>query len=173
MFRKKEIERTLEDIRKEKEELIKLLEEIKKEKNDFLKMQEAMYCSFTDDCIDISNVYVMFCDGIYSLVKLEVQDIVGDTPFQKKVAGIKSTLIDIFTEQVIYTKSSIEPLNSTETISELNELKRVYITPICQKNRKLLLYADKNVPKYVLQKYYYKLNNIDLTELDIEKELIK
>jgi len=95
-------------------------------------MQQMMYCSFTDDCVDISNVYVMFCDGIYSLVKLEVEDIVADTAFKKNIDAIKSTLIDIFTEQVIYTKSSTEPLNSTETISELNELKRVYLTPICQ-----------------------------------------
>lgn len=165
--KQKEIEQTLEEIKAEKALLIK-------EKEELLNIKQMMENTQNPDRIDISDVYVWRFDGIYSLVRLKEEKKPGTNAFGAEVEGYESTLTDIFTNKIIYKKFSTNKID----VHEIVEIKdgqtfQAFFKSIYYYDRNLLVYVDKKVPKYVLHQLYYKLNNIDISELVINKSLIK
>lgn len=124
--------------------------------------------------IDISDVYVFEKKGIYSLVKLKVENIQGYnfSGYGKLVNGYKTTLIDLFNNEVVYQKQSIDKMNEKEYISRetiYDDSYFVYFYSIYKFAPYLLAYPDKKVPLYVLQQLYYNLNDVNLDYNILEK----
>ena len=149
-----------------KEIEIKLLE-LKKEKKELLKIKELLEDKTAK--IDISNVYVWNFDGISYLVRYYTKPIEGislnDTIILRDY--FESTLIDIFSEQVVYKKYSPQLIKERELVKDLSVRytnKYASFKHILDVDRELLAFPDKKVPKYILQKKYYSLNNIDITK---------
>ena len=156
--------------KKQSREMENKLLEIKREKEELLKIKELL--EDTTPKVDISNVYVWECDGISSIVRYYVKPIVGNAlsgagPIKN---GFESTLIDIFSEQIVYKKCSTQLIEERELVKDVagkytNKYARFnYILDV---DKRLLVYPDKKVPKYILQQDYYLLNNIDITKLKI------
>lgn len=162
MFRNKKI---LLEIKEQRE----ILEQ---EKQELLFIKEQLENS--QDKIDVSNIYVWENGGVYSIVRLEVTKIRGRnfSGYGKLVDGYHSTLTDIFSNQVIFQKDSECKIKSEELIRtdsiETSYFARLYSLYEVDKN--LLAYTDKKVPLYVLQKLYYKLNNVDTNAYILKKE---
>lgn len=160
MFGKKKQEKRIEN---------KLLE-IKREKEELLKIKELL--EDTTPKVDISNVYVWECDGISSIVRYYVKPMVGRAlggagPIRN---GFESTLVDIFNEQPIYKKCSTELIKERELVKDVTGRytnKYARLNHILEVDKRLLVYPDKRVPKYILQQDYYLLNNIDITKSKI------
>lgn len=141
-------------------------DELQKEKEELLRLKEIMESSHPK--IDITYVYVFEEHGFSYIVeshatKIRARLLNGKGPMAD---GYESTLVDIFTKKIVYKKTSLELINMKEKIFEDETFKYFHyadITPICEKEPNLLAYTDKKVPLYVLQRLYYKLNNIDLS----------
>lgn len=155
------------DRNKKEKELESKLSEIKREKEELLKIKELL--EDTTPKVDISNVYVWECDGISSIVRYYVKPMVGRAlggagPIRN---GFESTLIDIFSEQSIYKKYSTDLIKERELVKDLTGRytnKYARFNHILDVDKRLLVYPDKRVPKYILQQDYYLLNNIDITK---------
>lgn len=162
----------LKEIEEMKQELLFLKQELKREKQELLFIKEQLEDSTPK--IDISNVYVWEDKGVYSIVKLDIQKIRGINLFHlgQEVDGYESTLIDIFSNNVIYQKDSMSKIKREEYITgeRLGKGHTAYLIPICEVDKNLLAYTDKKVPLYVLQQLYYKLNNVDVNAYTLKKE---
>ena len=124
--------------------------------------------------IDISNVYIWEENGLYSIVKLNIENIRGATwnGLGRVKDGYKSTLTDIFTNQIIYTKKSVNLISQEQWIMSSDENTPghfAYLFPIYKLEPDILAYADKQVPLYALQQLYYKLNNVNLNNKILKK----
>ena len=89
----------------------------------------------------------------------------------KEVDGYHSTLTNIFTNEVIFEKNSMNKIESEELIRK-DSLENSYFAhffPIYAADRSILAYADKKVPMYVLQQLYYKLNNVNVNAQVLKK----
>ena len=162
MFKNKKI---LQDIEIAKKEL-----EQQKAELQFIKAQ----MTDTSPKIDITYVHVFRKHGINYFAKLYIEPGVGENGFGVTVKGYRSKLVDIFTNQVIHEKHSIDPLQREETIYEqppyiFNEC-IITCTPICEVIPELLAYPDKQVPEYVLKQAYYNLNNVNVNSKILRKE---
>ena len=162
MFRKKKI---LKEIQEEREQL-------EKEKQELLFIKYQL--EDTTEKVDISDLYIWENNGLYSIVRLNVTDFSGRnwSGLGRLVNGYRSTLTDIFTNKVIYEKTSTEKICTEERIlsNHVGEGYYAYLTPIYSADRNLLAYIDKMVPLYVLQQLYYKLNNVDVNAKILKKE---
>ena len=157
----------------------KILKQIKKEKEElFLIKEELLFIKeqLEDGTpkVDISNVYVWKDNGLYSIVKLNVEKFRGATwgGLGRERNGFRSTLVDIFTGKTIYTKCSLELIKSEEWInygSLVTDGYYAHLIPIYKIDNNILAYADKKVPLYVLQQLYYKLNNVDVNAKILKK----
>jgi len=148
------------------EEKIKL----EKEREELLFIKKGL--DENQEKIDISDIYIWQVDNIFNIVKLDVKNIVG-TSLSKVVRGYHSTLTDIFSKKVIYEKKSMSYIERKELIMTektiYDENKYGYFYPVYEADKNLLAYVDKMVPKYVLQRLYYKLNNVDVNSILIRK----
>lgn len=143
-----ENKKRLKQIEEEKENLLKIKDEI-----EFIKEQ----LEDKSPKIDISNIYAWNENDIYRIVK--ICDIPGSYPYKMAV--------DIFSNEVIYKDGQcylsrpLYGIRSQERVKIQSDA-YAYVTPICKIESALLAYPDKKVPLYVLQRVYYKLNNIDV-----------
>lgn len=155
--------------KRRKEQLHELNEQrqlLEQEKNELLKLKEIMEGNYPK--IDITYVYVFEEQNINYLVMYRADKIKGRLLNGKGpiADGYDSKLIDIFTNKVIYHKCSKNLITRTEKVFEDSEYKKFHyanLIPICEKEPNLLAYIDKQVPLYVLQRVYYKLNNVELS----------
>ena len=166
MFKSKKI---LQQIEKEKQELLLIKEQIEKEKKELQFIKEKLEAS--TPMVDISDVYVWLYKGEYSIVRLNVEKIRGrllngNGPL---VDAYCSTLFDIFTNNVIYQKKSIDKIQQKELVN-INEPQIAYLSHIKHFDKNLLAYIDKKVPLYVLQQLYYRLNNVDVDAYVLKKK---
>ena len=153
MFGKSKNQKEIEKLRKEKEELL-MIKEMLEDKS---------------PKVDVSDVYVWEYNGISYLVRCYVKTMVGNAlggvgPIRN---GFESTLIDIFSEQLVYKKCSTQLIKEKELVKDVYGKytdKCASFRHILEVDKSLLVYADKRVPKYVLQQDYYLLNNIDITK---------
>ena len=156
--------------KKQVREIENNLLEIKREKEELLKIKELL--EDTTPKVDISNVYVWECDGISNIVRYYVKPVVGRAldgvgPIRN---GFESILIDIFSEQPIYKKCSTELIKERELVKDLTGKytnKYARLNHILEVDKRLLVFPDKRVPKYILLQDYYALNNIDITKSKI------
>ena len=117
--------------------------------------------------IDVSNVYVWRKGDVCYFVELKEEKTTKKIHQELELSNYNITLTDIFSEKIIYeTSSKIERYFEVE---ELGVIYKTYLTPICEREHGLLVYADKKVPKHVLLQLYYNLNNIDLTSPTLKK----
>lgn len=157
--------------KKKLKEIEEMKQELEREKQELLFIKEQLEDSMPK--IDISNVYVWEDKGVYSIVKLDIQKIRGVNKFfMMEVDGYGSTLIDVFSNNVIYQKDSMSKIRREENIlgETIGEGYTAYLIPICEVDKNLLAYTDKKVPLYVLQQLYYKLNNVDVNAYTLKKE---
>lgn len=144
----------------------KILQQIDQEKQQLetIKQELIFIKSNLEDKtpkIDVSNIYVWENNGLFSIVRLnEVK--LPVTPHSKSL--VVSSLIDIFTNNVIYKKCSLYKVQRCEYISaDIGEAGYyAHFYPIYDVDNNILAYADKKVPLYILQQLYYKLNNVDI-----------
>ncbi|MBQ3020689.1 MAG: hypothetical protein IJD92_00515 [Bacilli bacterium] len=155
--------------RKKLQDIETARKKLEEEKQELLFIKE--YLEDKSPKIDISNIYVWEDAGVYSIVQLEVQKIRGKDWIGIETDGYLSTLIDIFTNNVVYQKSNLEKIKRKEFISGENLYDGYYahLISLYEVDRNLLAYADKKVPLYVLQKLYYRLNNVDLKSYALKK----
>lgn len=151
--------RKLKRIEEEKKKLEKLKTELLFIKNN---LEDKM------SKIDVSDLYVWRENGLSSIVKLTVKNFRGFNGYGKEKNGFESTLTDIFTNKIIYTKRSIELINPVQLVNG----HYAYLNPIYKFDNNILAYADKKVPLYVLQQLYYRLNGVNINE-HINKYKIK
>lgn len=123
-------------------------------------------------------MYIWYEEDIYYIVKLEVEKMTGyvNRGLGPKVEGYESKLIDIFTKKTIYKKLSISLIDKEQIVLEENNYRKYhygYLFTISEKARELLVYTDKQVPLYVLQRLYYKLNKVNLSSPLLEEPKIK
>ena len=152
MFKSKKIEKQIQKLEAIKQEIEFIQNQLKE----------------TSPKIDITDVYVFEKDGVYSLAKLHVENIDGLWLNKFHVDAYLSTLTNIFTNEIIFEKCARSHIDKKELVIERDQKKQykkqywVNIFPIYEIEHNLLAYTDKKVPLYVLQRLYYKLNNIDL-----------
>lgn len=150
----------------------KRLQEIEKEKQELLFIKQQL--EDITPKVDISNIYVWQAKGIYNIVKLDIQRIRGIGAFTggKEVDGYESTLVDIFSNNVIYQKVSMEKIKRVEYIAGERREKgyEAILMPLHEIDKNILAYTDKKVPLYVLQQLYYKINNIDINTYTLKRE---
>ena len=153
-----------------KKEIEENLKKIEKEKHELLFIKEILENSLPK--IDVTDLYVWEENGIYSIVKLEVKNIIAKDCFDILNNGFESTLIDIFTNKIVYKKTAIDKINRKQFIAgeTLYEGHYAYLYPLYDADRNILAFVDKMVPQYVLQQLYYKLNNIDVNVYKLEKK---
>ncbi len=77
--------------------------------------------------------------------------------------GYDSSLVDIFTNEVVYFKRDCERIKMKEYIYEKNNY--AYITQLYEFNKNILVYPDNKVPLYVLKRIFYQINNIDISNV--------
>ncbi|MBQ9072147.1 MAG: hypothetical protein IJY25_03210 [Bacilli bacterium] len=162
--------------KKKIEEIEEKLQTIRHEKEELLKIKEML-----DDVspkIDISDIYVWQHNNISYIVRQYIKPIVGNClggagPLRH---GFESTLVDIFNNNVIYKKSSKGLIDKKQLMKKEDgtylegSSQYAYFNHILDVDRSLLVYPDKKVPLYVLQQTYYKLNNIDITEIKMKSK---
>ena len=141
----------------------KKLEEIEKIKKELNYIKEQM--GEENKLIDINNLYVWECNGKFNIVNLDIKEIYGRTWIGAEVKAYKSTLKDIFTNEVIYILRNTRKIRSREKINDGNKQHIAYLKPICKVNKKLKLYPNKKVPLYVLKRISYQINNIDISNV--------
>ena len=151
-----------------KEERLKL----EKEKEELLFIKECL--NNDSPKIDISDLYIWHDKGIYYIVRLDVTYIKGRTfgGVGKIAYGYDSILTDIFTNRIIYQKTATEKINNKQYIrgNSLEDGYFAYFYPIHEADRNLLAYTNKQVPLYILQQLYYRLNRIDVNAKILKKE---
>lgn len=154
MFKRKKIKKQIEALELEKKELL------------FIKQQ----LEDSTPKINISDIYVWKASGVYSLVKLDIKKIVGRTwgGIGRLTEGYESTLIDIFSNNVVYQKSSIKKISRNEFVKDGEYY--ALLLPLHEVDNNLLAYANKEVPMYVLQQLFYKLNNVDVNAYKLKKQ---
>ena len=168
----KELDKKLKEFEIRKKELETLKEELQKEKEELLKLKEIMenQNSNNPDRIDISDVYIWFNNGIKYFVRLEEKKEQGLDIMKRTVDGYKSTLTDVFSGKILYKQFQTIPLKSPLVMKDIDgDLYDTILQPICEKKRSLLIYVDKRVPRYILQKYYYEANCLNISDIEIEK----
>lgn len=161
MFKTKKELKQLEEVRKQ----------LENEKQELLFIKEQLGNSTPK--VDTSNIYIWEDNGLYSIVKLNVTKYRGYNwgGLGKEVDGYHSTLTNIFTNEVIFEKNSMNKIESEELIRK-DSLENSYFAhffPIYAADRSILAYADKKVPMYVLQQLYYKLNNVNVNAQVLKK----
>ena len=146
---------------------------LEQEKQKLLKIKELLENTNNQDYIDITDVCVMNKKGIYSFVVLKEEKVdVGSYPDQS--TKYKSTLTDIFTNQVVYSKLSNERISSYESVYDGDTFLYAFtLDRIYKHYHDLLIYADKMAPRYILLHLYYELNGIDITKPEMQKYLTK
>ena len=104
--------------KRQSKEIENKLLEIKREKEELLKIKELLEDKTSK--VDISNIYVWKVDGISYLVRYYVKPIVGNLlgGAGRVGNGFESTLIDIFSEQIVYTKCSRELIKERELVKD-------------------------------------------------------
>ncbi len=112
--------------------------------------------------IDISNVYVFESKGIYYLTRLFIRNIIGHCYGGRDVLvyGYESTLINIFTNEIIFQKNSINPIMENE-LSKDDDIGSYYmhIYPIYKFDSDLLKFEDNLVPISILNELYCNINS--------------
>jgi len=161
MFNKKR----LQEIENAKKEL-----EYQKQELQFIKDQ----LEDTSPKVDITGVNIVKKNGIKYLAHAFSEPCTGRNGLGVAVKGYESTLVDIFSNQVIHKKTSIYPLQRKEEVFiDTGNYKESYVitcTPICEVVPELLAYPNKQVPEYVLQQVYYRLNNVNVKSKILQKE---
>ena len=162
MFENKKL---LKQIQLEKEKL----QELKKE---IINIQNIL--EDKSPKIDISNTFVFHIDGIYHFVNKEMIPIIGNTLTKKNANGYHIILRNIFGENIIYEKFSLQSIDRKEFIDNNNKFYfkdlYAYFFPIHELEHSLLTYVDNLVPTYVLQQLYYKVNGINLNAHILKKK---
>ena len=138
---------------------------LSEEKEELLRLKEIMTSSYPK--IDISYVYICEENGIYYIGKLYEEKIRGRLYGGKgpMSEGYEATFVDIFNKNIIFKKSSRKKISRKVCIFEDDTLRNyhyIHLTPIYEKEPNLLAYLYKQVPTYILQNLYYKLNNINI-----------
>ena len=116
--------------------------------------------------LNINDVYVFEYGDIRQIVKKVVRLTNGFDCSGRFVSVFDTKFIDIG-NNIIYKDCSTEKVKNGKifisTYSDYFDGKNhdAYITPILEVFPELLLYPDKLVPKYVLEKLTYDLNNVD------------
>ena len=158
MFKRKKIQKEIEKLELEKKELL------------FIKEQ----LDVSTPKIDISNIYVWKDKGLCSIVRLDVQKFCGRNwgGAGKEVDGYFSTLTDVFSNNIVYQKSSTEIIQRKQYISgkTLSDGYYAFLLPLHEADNNLLAYANKQVPLYVLQQLFYRLNNVDANAHELKKQ---
>lgn len=160
----------IKKLEQEKQELLNLKSKVEEEISLLEKMKELL--EIEGEKIDISSVYLYECGNDKKIVKLKVTAGIGDTITKKNVRIYDSKLIDIFSGFVIFNMCSAELISRSEPMwlnraktTKARSLDEVCtITPICEIEPNLNAYVNGYVPLYVLQRLYYKLNNVDLKD---------
>jgi len=164
--------KTLHQIEESKKQLEETKEQLKIEKQELLFIKDQL--ENTTPKVDISNMYVWKDKNLCSIVRLDIQKIHGRSfgGVGPKTDGYLSTLIDIFTNNILYQKSSIKKINTKQFIpgETLYEGYYAYLIPLHEVDKNILAFANKKVPLYVLQQLYYKLNNVDINAYVLKKE---
>lgn len=162
MFKNKKRLQAIEDAKKELEQQKTELQFIKDQMTDISPK------------IDITCTHVVEKQGIKYLANAFCDRCTGKNGLGINVKGYDSTLVDIFSNQVIYKKVSIYPLQRKEEViiknSDYKETYLITCTPVCEVLPELLAYPDKQVPEYVLKQAYYKLNNVNVNSKILRKE---
>jgi len=146
------------------EENKKVLEQIKKEKEELLEIKRIL--EDNSEKVNITNVFLFERLGNYNFVELRSEKISGITNRSegKIVEGYHSELIDIFSGVIVYEKNNVAPIQREEFISDrYGDCYKAYLNPITMADKNLLKYVDNMVPKVVLQRLFYKVNNVDIT----------
>jgi len=162
MFKKQKL--ILEKNKKVLEENNKVLENIQKEKEELLEIKRML--EDNSEKVNITNVFLLNRNGHYNFVELKSEKIQGPTNRSrgKIVVGYHSELIDIFSRVIIYEKNSVKPIQSEEYMADrYGDCYIAYLYPVTMVDKNLLKYVDNMVPKIVLQRLFYKVNNIDIT----------
>lgn len=158
-----------------KNKRLKEIEMLQKEKQELLEIKEKMLNTNNPDFIDISNVYIWKVNGIKNIVWLKERKIIGRMlqGLGPETSGYETSLIDVFNEKIIYNVSKTTKLERSTLLSTSFETgeKSVYgeLYPIWEEEKDLLEYPDKKVPRYIMYKIFYKINNIDITNSKLEK----
>ena len=146
------------------EENKKVLESIKKEREELLEIKRML--EDNSKKINITNVFIFKRQGHYDIVELRSEKIQGKSyrSGNKIVNGFHSQLINIFTNVIEYDKSNESPIHREEYVFDrYGDGYKAFLTPITIIDKNLLKYVDNMVPLVVLQRLYYKLNNVELT----------
>ena len=157
---------------KRKKELKKLEEkrkELEKEKQELLFIKQQL--NDNSPKIDISNVYIWKYKDIYSLVYLNEKEILGIDIVNRERNGYSSTLTDIFSDEIVYKKSSLDRIQAQELITNPRDRYSSYafLYSIYEYDKNLLAFTDKKVPKYLLQQLLFKLNNVNVDSYTLKK----
>lgn len=143
--------------KRDTEELKEKINQLNTQKKRLLFIQDNL--NNEDSKIDISNVYIWHNGSENRIVRLHV----SRTAPQYMQYGYDSSLVDIFTNEVVYFKRDCERIKMKEYIYEKNNY--AYITPLYEFNKNILVYPDNKVPLYVLKRIFYQINNIDISNV--------
>lgn len=146
------------------EENKRVLERIENEKEELLEIKRIL----EEKCekVNITNVFSFNRRGHYNIVELKSEKIQGTTERSRGriVDGYHSELVDIFSNEIVYEKRNIEPIQIEEIVSDrYGDCYKAYLYPVTMADKSLLKYVDNLVPKIELQRLFYKLNNVQLT----------
>ena len=170
--RLKQIEEEKKQLEETKQQLEKISQQIECEKQQLLFIKEQLEDSTPK--VDDSNIYVWQNKGLYSIVRLKIENIVGRNwgGTGNVVNAYESTLIDIFTDKVIYQRSATETIQREEYISgkTLRDGYYAFLIPLHEVDNNLLAYTNKQIPIYILQQLYYKLNNVNVNAFTLTKK---
>jgi len=113
-------------------------------------------------------------------VKLDIKEIEGTLLVNPvKTNSYESTLIDIFSNEIVFQKCSKIRIQNKELIFgsqsiRIDGIQRVQywinLYPIDEFYPDVLIYADKKVPLYALQQIYYDINNVDFDSKLLKKQ---
>lgn len=137
------------------------LQMLEKEKQQLQRIKEMLNNASLE--IDINDLYVWTIDNTCYIVR----ETVTPCTIRKNIgvelinSGFKSTLIDIFTNEIIYCKESRDLIKREEVMYTGNKGTCVPIIEKCA----LSNFPNKKVPLYILKHLYYKLNNIDISDV--------
>lgn len=164
--------KALKNIDNEKRQLEAQRQLLSREKEELLFIKNQL--EDISPKVDITNTYIFEEYGIKHIVNLSIREFFGKDGFGRQCKGYESTVIDIFTGNIIYQQSKTEPLKRENKIyDEINFFDStwhyIYCYPICEVEKNLMAYTDKKVPVYVLQQLYYKLNNVNVNANILKK----
>lgn len=146
------------------EENKKTLENIKREKEELLEIKRML--EDNSEKVNITNVFLLNRKGHFNFVELKSTKISGTTALSKGrvIDGYHSELIDIFSRVIVYEKNHVDPIQTEEYVADrYGDCYKAYLNPITMADKNLLKYVDNMVPKVVLQRLFYKVNNVDIT----------